>query len=51
VEDRGSTKNASELGRGRLSELAAKLEIHPVRSLKEAVDLVLVESAVETPDY
>ena len=42
-------ENASELGR--LSELAAKLDIHPVRSLKEAVDLVLVEHAVETPDY
>lgn len=42
-------ENASELSR--LEELATKLEIHPVRTLKEAVDLVLVEPQVETPDY
>lgn len=42
-------ENASELGR--LEELAAKLDIHPVRTLKEAVGLVLVEPAAETPDY
>jgi len=39
-------ENASELVR--LEELAAKLDIHPVRALKEAVDLVLVEP--ESPD-
>jgi ATP-dependent Lon protease len=42
-------ENASELGR--LEDLATKLDIHPVRTLKAAVDLVLVESPVETPDY
>ena len=42
-------ENASELGR--LEEIAAKLEIHPVRTFKEAVDLVLVGPQVETPDY
>jgi len=42
-------ENASELVR--LEDLAAKLDIHPVRTLKEAVDLVLVEPEVETPDY
>jgi predicted ATP-dependent protease len=35
-------ENATELGR--LEELAAKLEIHPVRTLKEAVRLVLVDA-------
>jgi ATP-dependent Lon protease len=34
-------ENASELGR--LTEIASSLDIHPVRSLKEAVDLVLVD--------
>lgn len=34
-------ENASELGR--LTEIASGLDIHPVRSLKEAVDLVLVD--------
>lgn len=34
-------ENASELGR--LHELASRLEIHPVRTLQEAVDIVLVE--------
>lgn len=34
-------ENASELGR--LAEIASSLDIHPVRSLKEAVDLVLVD--------
>jgi ATP-dependent Lon protease len=42
-------ENASELGR--LEELATKLDIHPVRTLKAAVDLVLVEPQAETPDY
>ncbi|MEO7038080.1 MAG: BREX system Lon protease-like protein BrxL [Polyangiaceae bacterium] len=42
-------ENASELGR--LEELVAKLNVHPVRTLREAVDLVLVEPGVETPDY
>lgn len=42
-------ENASELGR--LAELGSKLDIHPVRSLKEAVDLVLVDRDVEPPEY
>ena len=42
-------ENASELGR--LEELGNKLEIHPVRTLEEAVRLVLVEPAAESPDY
>lgn len=42
-------ENASELQR--LQELGNKLEIHPVRTLKEAVDLVLVDPEVDPPDY
>jgi len=39
-------ENASELRR--LGELAERLDINPLRTLKEAVDLVLVEA--DAPD-
>jgi ATP-dependent Lon protease len=42
-------ENASELQR--LEELGSKLEIQPVRSLKEAVQLVLVDADAVAPDY
>ena len=42
-------ENASELGR--MEELASKLEIHPVRTLREAMKLALDEPGVEPPLY
>lgn len=42
-------ENASELGR--LGELAERLDINPLRTLKEAVDLVLVEPDQPDVDY
>ena len=42
-------ENASELAR--LEELGDKLEIRPVRTLEEAVGLILVEPDTESPDY
>lgn len=42
-------ENASELER--LAEIASNLEIAPVRSLKEAVELVLVNPHIPRPEY
>lgn len=42
-------ENASELQR--LEELGSKLDIHPVRTLKEAIEIVLVDPDLDTPDY
>lgn len=42
-------ENASELGR--LSEIAERLDIHPVRTLREAVDLVLVDPEEQHVEY
>jgi ATP-dependent Lon protease len=42
-------ENASELGR--LEEIAKVLEVSPVRSLREAVELVLVDAESTTPEW
>jgi ATP-dependent Lon protease len=42
-------ENASEVGR--LTEIGSKLDIHPVRTLQEAVDLILVDPDLPPTEY